>query len=110
MCRLESKPVYVLLATLLSIGFTALPSPGQGGRSPLLPPNANFRGKSFEEWNILAVERTIATGLGEQILPDTVKDMRLLRISKRLGCTLDLRGRVGLSSAIGRPTYPGVHG
>src|SRR4051812_14391604 len=54
-------------------------SSGQGGQSALLPPNANFRGKSFEEWNVLWAEWNIGTQLGgETDLRDTVEKVRFL--------------------------------
>jgi hypothetical protein len=41
-----------------------------------MPGDASFRGKSFEEWNVDALEWELATGLGGQDLPDTVKGVR----------------------------------
>jgi hypothetical protein len=51
---------------------------GQGGQSPLLPPNANFRGTSYDVWNAQWVAWNVATGLGGQDLPDTVAKVRYL--------------------------------
>lgn len=73
--RRRSRPVSGLLAIGLA-GALALPAATAHGQ--LLPPNANFRGTSFEEWNVLATEWTIATGLGGQDLPDTVDGVRFL--------------------------------
>ena len=77
MCRLERKSVVVLLVAFFGIGLTPTYS-GEGGQSSLLPPNAKFRGQTFDAWNVLATEWTIATGLGGQDLPNTIDGMRFL--------------------------------
>jgi len=67
-------------ATLLvaAVAAVSLNAHAQPGSSPLLPPNANFRGKSFEEWNVLYAEWAIATNLGGQSPSNTVKGVRFL--------------------------------
>jgi hypothetical protein len=64
---------FVLATSLLPDAALA-----QRGASPLVPPWADFRGRSFAEWNFLCEEWTVATGLGGQVLPDTIDGMRLL--------------------------------
>jgi hypothetical protein len=63
-----------LLAFVVGFAGTA-----QAGKSPLMPANANFRGLSFDEWNVLAVEIDVATAWGGQERPDTIRRTRLLR-------------------------------
>jgi hypothetical protein len=46
-------------------------------RAQLLPPG-DFNGKSLEEWTLDWSEWAIATGLGEQMLPDTVDGVKYL--------------------------------
>jgi hypothetical protein len=46
-------------------------------RAQLLPPG-NFQGKSLDQWTIDWSQWSIATGLGEQTLPDTVDGVRYL--------------------------------
>lgn len=43
-----------------------------------VPPTANFQGKSYAEWNVLASEFAITTGLTGQEFPDTVGRVRFL--------------------------------
>ena len=46
---------------------------------PLLPPQASFRGLSFEEWNFLWSQRTIEANLaGTTQVPETLKEVRFL--------------------------------
>lgn len=71
-------PLVLAVATAFAAAMVPLVAPGQDGGSPLLPPNATFRGKSYDEWNLLNTQRTVATGLGGQVLPDTVQGVRLL--------------------------------
>lgn len=73
-------PLCSLLAMVIIAATAALCATAGGGQgSPLLPPNAHFRGKSLEEWNVLWVEWFVRTNLaGETDLPDTVKKTRLL--------------------------------
>jgi hypothetical protein len=68
----------VLLATVdLPESIAAKPNPKP--KPPLLPPNANFRGNSLEEWNVLFTEQFVRTNLaGETGVPDTVKKVRFL--------------------------------
>jgi hypothetical protein len=93
-------------ATLVVLAAAALATPftlGQNGQSALLPPNANFRGQSFEEWNVLALEWEIATGLGGQDLPDTVKKVRFLP-GNFAGDEFDIQIEPG--TAIACPVWP----
>lgn len=60
----------LLIATVAGIAVTA---------EPPLPPNEKFRGKSFDEWNVLAAENAISDFLGTGGLDDpTIKKVRLL--------------------------------
>jgi hypothetical protein len=43
-----------------------------------LPANAKFRGKTLEQWSFLQSQWLIATELGGQSLPDTIKNTRFL--------------------------------
>jgi hypothetical protein len=52
---------------------------GQGGTSPLMPPQSHAFGMSFEDWNVLWARRAIEVGLGGGTeLPNTVGKVRLL--------------------------------
>ena len=63
-----------LLCALVISGIVVFTAAMAKVDSPLVPPTAKFRGKSFEEWNLLASQWGIATELGEQTgLSDTVK-------------------------------------
>jgi hypothetical protein len=55
MSRLVKKSI-VLLVAPGDVTMAPGPSSGQGGSSARLPPNANFRGKSFAGWNVLLVK------------------------------------------------------
>jgi hypothetical protein len=69
----------ILLVALSSIALVPTPTPGQGGQSALLPPTANFRGKSLAEWNVLWANWNITTQLGDPTgLSNTVEKVRLL--------------------------------
>jgi hypothetical protein len=76
--RLSRNSLGLLLGIALALGNDPAATKDKNGASPLLPPNANFRGRSFEEWNFLCEEFTVATGLGGEVLPDTVHGVRLL--------------------------------
>ena len=86
---------------LLAVPGSA-PQAGQGD-PPLVPPSANFRGNSFEEWNVLSLEWEIATGLGGQDLPDTVKEVRFLP-GNFVGDEFDIQLKPG--TAIAFPAWP----
>lgn len=76
--RIAKQSAVVLLMGVVAFTVAPAPSLGQGGTSPLLPPNANFRGRSLIEWDVLAMKWEIATGLGGQDLPATVDGVRFL--------------------------------
>jgi hypothetical protein len=62
-------PLFILtLAVVLGAGIC---------RAELLPPG-DFKGKSLDEWGLDWTQWAIATGLGEQTLPDTVDGVRYL--------------------------------
>jgi hypothetical protein len=54
----------VVLVTVLSILFVHTPASAQSERSPLLPPQSNVFGLSFDEWNVLQTQFAIETQLG----------------------------------------------
>lgn len=68
----------VAAVALLGIALAPLPATGHGRHSPLVPPHANFRGRSFEEWNVLYVERYMETYYAGQTPCDMVGRVRLL--------------------------------
>lgn len=72
------KSAIVVLVALVAVVISPALSSGQGGSSALMPPDANFQGRSLAEWNVLASEFAIATGLAGQELPDTVGRVRFL--------------------------------
>jgi hypothetical protein len=79
MNRRWKKPAVVLFVTTLGVALTPTPSRGQGGQSPLMPPQSHAFGKSFEEWNRLQTQWALATGLGGGTnLSDTLGGVRLL--------------------------------
>src|SRR4051794_23799925 len=49
----EMRRFLTATTMLLSICWNPMSATGQGDCSPLLPPDAHFRSKSFEEWNAL---------------------------------------------------------
>ncbi len=65
--------------------------------SPLVSPNARFRGKSFNEWNVLWSQWQIGTGLGENDCSrDTVRGVRFLPGAFEAGdYDFDIRVRPG---------------
>src|SRR5687768_7513374 len=62
-------PLLVLTASLISVAATC--------RAQLLPPG-DFQGKSLAEWTLDWSKWSIATGLGGQMLPDTMDGVRFL--------------------------------
>jgi hypothetical protein len=103
MSRLTKNSVVVMLVALVAVALAPALSSGWGGQSALLPPDANFRGKSFTEWNTLAMECEIATGLGGQDLPDSVHNVRFLP-GNFAGDEFDIRLKPG--TAIALPVWP----
>jgi hypothetical protein len=79
MSRITNNSVGVMLVALVGVALAPALSSGQG--SALLPPNANFQGKSLAEWSVLASAHAIEEGLGGQSLPDTVGRVRFLPFS-----------------------------
>jgi hypothetical protein len=67
--RRINLPFLVLAGSVMLVPATC--------RAQLLPPG-DFRGKSLDEWTIDWSQWSIATGLGEQSLPDTVDGVRYL--------------------------------
>jgi hypothetical protein len=78
MSRVTRQSVLVVLVTFVAVSMAPARSSGQAGQSPLLPPDAHFQGRSMPEWNILASEFAIATGLTGQERPDTIGRVRFL--------------------------------
>src|SRR5688572_14393042 len=79
MNRIVKSPVVVLLVATLGVVFAPALSRGQGGLSPLVPPQSQAFGKSFEDWNVLQTQRVLAAGLGGGTnLSETVRGVRLL--------------------------------
>jgi hypothetical protein len=74
----RKEPAAVLLLLALDAVFAPAPSHGQGGLSPLVPPQSNAFGKSFEEWNVLQTQRLLEVGFGGTNPSDTVRGVRLL--------------------------------
>jgi hypothetical protein len=68
--------VFAAVGIVLALTPTATPKPK--GKSPLHPAHANFRGRSVEEWNTLAIIWRVANGLGGQSLPDTIDKVRFI--------------------------------
>jgi hypothetical protein len=78
MSRIAQRSAVTLLAVFLCVVVAPPVFPGQGGSSPLVPPQSNAFGKSFEEWNVLQTQRAIEVGLGGgTTLSDTVGRVRL---------------------------------
>jgi hypothetical protein len=70
-------PVVVLLVAAM-VALPPVLSHAQGVQSPIVPPQSNAFGKSFEEWNVLQTEYALATELGDADVSDTVGRVRLL--------------------------------
>jgi hypothetical protein len=78
MSRIAKRSAVTLLVALLGVVFAPAVYPGQGGPSPLVPPQSNAFGKSFAEWNVLQTQRAIEVGLGGGTTrSDTVGRVRL---------------------------------
>jgi hypothetical protein len=78
MSRIAKRSAVTLLVALLGVGFAPPVSLGQGSPSPLVPPQSNAFGKSFEEWNVLQTQFATEVGLGAGPTPsDTVGRVRL---------------------------------
>ena len=74
--RYWSKSALLVIATAAAL---SAPADGGNGGSPLMNPNATFRGKTVQEWLFIQNQWVIASGLGGQTdLPDTIKKMRFL--------------------------------
>jgi hypothetical protein len=74
--RVKNRAV-VLLA--VAVVFAPAVSRGQGGLSPLVPPQSNVFGRSFADWNVLQTQFALAVGLGGTTnLSNTVGGVRLL--------------------------------
>jgi hypothetical protein len=79
MSRIAKRSPVTLLVALLGVVLVPAVSLGQGGESPLVPPQSNAFGKSFEEWNVLQTQRALEVGLGGGTTrSDTVGRVRLL--------------------------------
>jgi hypothetical protein len=78
MNRIAKRSAVTLLAVLLGVVLAPVVSTGQGGSSPLVPPQSNAFGKSFEEWNVLQTQFATEFGLGAGPTPsNTVGRVRL---------------------------------
>ncbi|WP_165246858.1 hypothetical protein [Paludisphaera soli] len=79
MNRMLRIPAAILLVSLWCHLLAPSPSFGQGGGSPLTPPQSHAFGRSFEGWNVLQTQFALATGLGgETGLSGSVGRVRLL--------------------------------
>ena len=81
MSRIAQSSVVTLLVVLLGVILAPPVFPGQGGRSPLVPPRSHAFGKSFERWNVLWSEWAIASDPdlgGATDLSDTLGRVRFL--------------------------------
>jgi hypothetical protein len=78
MSRFVKQSARILAVALVGVALATAPVSGRDQNSPLVPPNANFRGKSFEEWNTLFVQWVVQTNLGGQTPSDTVRKVRFL--------------------------------
>src|SRR3954471_19296091 len=66
-----------VLSSMILVSGMSIVIAGDDG--PLLPPQASFRGLSFEGWNSLWAQRTIKLNLaGSTQVPETLKKVRLL--------------------------------
>ena len=74
-------------ADLHRVALVAAHSSGQGGQSPLMPPQSHAFGKSFEEWNVLDSQWAIESmHVGETDLSDTVGHVRFLPVPVETEC------------------------
>ena len=105
MSRLAKKCAVFLLVGLGGVALAPALSPGQvGDRNPgLLPPDAKYKGLSYGEWSVLSLEWEIATGLGGQAPPDTVKGVRFLPGNFQ-GDEFEIRLKPG--TALAAPAWP----
>jgi hypothetical protein len=79
MSRIVKSLAVVLMVALLSVVSTPGLSRAQASPSPLVPPQSDAFGKSFEEWNVLQTQFVLETGLGGATgASDTVGRVRLL--------------------------------
>ena len=79
MSRVVRRTASVSLIMLMGVSFASVPSLGDGDQSPLMPPQSQAFGKSFEEWNVLWTQRSLEENLGGGTdIPNTVGRVRLL--------------------------------
>jgi hypothetical protein len=79
MRRVANRFAVVLFVALVGVVLAPTLSLGQGGRSPLMPPQSNAFGKSFEEWNVLYSQwATESLSGGGTDLSDTVGHVSFL--------------------------------
>jgi hypothetical protein len=81
MSPIARRSAVTWLAVLLCVVVAPPVFPGQGGPSPLVPPQSHAFGKSFEAWNVLQTQRALEVGLGGGTTrSDTVGRVRLLPV------------------------------
>ena len=69
---------FALILSLASFAMIPVDTFAKGS-SPLMPPQSNAFGNSFEQWNVLQTQWALALGLGDATeLSDTVGRVRLL--------------------------------
>jgi hypothetical protein len=79
MNRIVTRQAVVRLVATLGIALIPALALAQGGSSPLVPPQSKAFGKSFDEWNTLAVQFAVADWFAATTNPsDTVGRVRFL--------------------------------
>src|SRR4051812_34873296 len=79
MSHIAKRSTVVVLGALLCVALAPSLSPGQGGQSPLVPPQSHAFGESFQDWNVLWSQRAIEVGLaGGTDIGETIDRVRLL--------------------------------
>ena len=71
----------VLQLSLVGVALVVAHASGQGGQSPLMPPQSHAFGKAFEEWNVLYSQWVLESLFGGGTdLSDTVGHVRFLPV------------------------------
>ncbi len=96
MSRIVMRLMRVGLAALACAALAPVAAVGRDHHSPLVSPHGKFRGKTFEQWNVLYAQWAIQTNLGGQTPDDTVSGVRFLPYPPQSGTyEYDVRLRRG---------------
>ncbi len=78
MSRFVTRLTRVGLVVLVCMALAPVAAIGRDPHSPLVSPHGKFRGKTFEQWNVLYSRWAIETNFGGLTPCDTVNGVRFL--------------------------------